>query len=346
MISMRIPRAGEANDVTAKFVVSAGLLTRLTANMKRLWNKLWTLDYDSQYPFSATREGYGAFTSLAGFAVAQSVALTAVAKDEDSTLVILIYLFSVLATIAWIWWMLRRLREEQIGTPPLSTVVRAYDRPSIQYGRCTLAWTFFVALIMFALWVKGLLPNQTPRVPFDRSGEEACSVMYIDSVKPRDYLQDLGGTPQEREPLGIWIKWFKEKEENQKKKRMVTTVFVKQKQDFKKRYMPFAAKIRCNDAKYRFGDRLCYVMKPDQNSIRPIFRQLAFRQATALGPILETFDIPYADPGESLLLVLEIAAKPVLDERKKPKKDEKGQPILYELPDKEEGLGIAIEWSR
>jgi hypothetical protein len=331
---------------------SQTVFTRLRRGWAAFWTYVLVLDYDARYQFSSTKEGYSAFTSLAGFAVAQSVALTAVAKDESSFLVITIYAVSVILTILWIWWLLRALRDETVGTPPVTTTYRAYDRTSITYGRCSLGWTLFVALIMTVLWVKGLLPNQTPRVPFDKSGAERCGVMYIDAADPKKYFQDMGGSDEDREALGVWIKWLKIKEECERRSRKPNqppkrTVLIKQDQDFKKRYMPFGGTISCNtDYDIDTSARMCFLVRPDQNSIRPIFRQLAFRREGPLGKFLDTFDAPYADPGEQLFIIVEVQGNPVINSDNQAKKDANDNPLFHPLPDTADRLGVTVAWSR
>lgn len=104
---------------------------------------------------STTKDATGIFIALASFALAESTALTVVARDDDKQLLVLIiYGVAVVFTIAWIVLMLVSGRTSS-ATP--------FDATSIRYGRMTLAWNVILAGLMVVLAFNRLLPNQTAR---------------------------------------------------------------------------------------------------------------------------------------------------------------------------------------
>lgn len=108
------------------------------------------------------KDAVGMFIALASFALAESTALTVVARDDDKQMFVLsIYVIVVLFTLAWIIYMLR-LGRGRHGT--------AFDRTSMHYGYFTLVWNIVLAVIMLVLAANRLLPNQTSRnfLPFDQ----------------------------------------------------------------------------------------------------------------------------------------------------------------------------------
>lgn len=105
-----------------------------------LWSppRHYLFAYDADHVAYGDKDGYGPFTALASFALAQGAALTAVAKGEDRTgLVLFIYAVAVTLTVLWIRSMLAAVKEQPAveGQVVADTPLRAYDRPSITYGR-------------------------------------------------------------------------------------------------------------------------------------------------------------------------------------------------------------------
>ena len=132
-------------------------------------------------------DGYSVFIALATFAVAESTALTVVAKGEGQDLVVLwIYAVIVILTGLWIRSMLIvRQVETQEGT---TTARYPFNESSMRYGRWTLSWTVILGLIMIGLAYLELLPNQTRRTAFLEKDIDCDTLLLQDKVAqlPKD----------------------------------------------------------------------------------------------------------------------------------------------------------------
>jgi len=180
---------------------------------------------DDRVPTYGDKDGYGPFTALATFALAQGAALTAVAKGEHRTgLVLTLYAVAVAVTVFWIWTMLRAVKAQApVGGVGPVTDVRAYDRPTITYGRWAQSWTLLLALVLVYLGIQGLLPNQTTREPYnggnlflDSKGPDAVRELYYRGGKSwfdRFLKWDLDGKQltwfEQREPFTAFYTPFR-----------------------------------------------------------------------------------------------------------------------------------------
>lgn len=156
------------------------------------------------------KDGYGAFTALATFALAQGAALTAVPKGEDRTaLVLSIYAVAVALTVLWISRMLSAVKD----LPADGGTIRAYDRPSITYGRWAQFWTLIEAVVLIYLGTQGLLPNQTTRVPYS-GGNRLLFALDIETVQKRYYRGGRSWYNQflRRDLGGKQLFWFEQTE--------------------------------------------------------------------------------------------------------------------------------------
>jgi hypothetical protein len=272
--------------------------------------KMWITDffdwlygtaYDS-LPYTISKDGYSAFNALATFALAQGAALTVVAKGEGREgLVLTIYAAAVFLTVLWIRAMLCSERLEIIGNPPRNTTYRAYDKPSIRYGRWTLTWTLVVGLVMLFLGYNQLLPNQTRRVAFLPKGTIECEVWLM-----LDRLQETakGNTRREQRSLGQWVTWMAEANSSDAKKRLL---WIEQKTDFKDNYKTFFAKLEYAREQYELGDRVAFLVSPSIGYNPPVYRQLSFRlDDKRFTDFLEVFE---PNPNDYLLIIAVITHK-------------------------------------
>jgi len=252
--------------------------------------RLYACDLD-RLPFSRTNDAYAPFTALGTFALAQGAALTAVAKGEGrDTLVLVIYGITVALTGAWIVSTLRSVRSESSADSP-NQVARAYDRPSISYGRWTLSWTILLACILLVLGWLQLLPNQTTRIAYDR-GDIAC-----DAENAQQRLKLAAGT---QAAMDKWVEWIGNTPRVADGEQFF---WIEQKSPFPDSYKPFAIDLVCNKD-YVFGERVAFLVKTIPGEYRPSYRQVPFRGPGFREACNATLDVLDATRGESLVILL------------------------------------------
>jgi hypothetical protein len=246
-------------------------------------------------PFNKN-DGYSPFNALATFALAQGAALTAVAKGEGrDTLVLIIYALIVLATLAWIVGMLRVTSSDPSAVPAAQRS-RAYDRPSIIYGRFVLGWTLFLGLILSVLGWLELLPNQTTRVAYNK-GAIACDVL-----DGPERMQRSGGY------IGAMDEWIARLDASSQTPIAEHFMWLEQKTPFPESYKPFALDLVCNHS-YVFETPVAFLVSQPKDEYRPTYRQLVFRQRQSGEPWSATLDVPDAKKGD-VIVVLVFARDP------------------------------------
>ena len=280
--------------------------------MKDLTRRVFNI-FHNRIPFGE-KDGIGAFSALAGFALAQSVALTAVAKDEKfETLVLWIYVVAVAATTAWIWWLVTSIKAQD------GNQVRWFDQATITYGRCTLVWQFLVAVAMVVLGMNHLLPNQTPRKYFT-DYRIPCTVTPIQNVD----VTKAGSTNADKLLAKGWLGWLQagavaKLNEDESKRRAIqagqvpssgatnqrlktTTQLVGMVQEtaFKPSYHTFAATLKV-DPGYLISEHVGFLVRNVAGEM-PTYRQLAFRYDPNSTRFTNTFDL--IDPNEGEFLVI------------------------------------------
>jgi len=252
---------------------------------------LLATDLDGRIPFNKSKDGYSVFNALATFALAQGAALTAVASSEGrEPLVLSIYAGIVLVTIAWISSMLRMLGDD-VDEAGNTVPVRAYDRPSIRYGRWTLTWSFFLGAIMLILGSMELLPNQTRRVKYDE-GPIECEALT--------YLQRMDRSGQTRQMMDKWIEWLGKSSRVYKEEQFF---WVQQKSPLADSYKPFALDLKC-DQNYLFGERAAFILSESPDEYRPQYRQLRFRGQNLKATNSAILDVKDAKEGDSIVVLL------------------------------------------
>ncbi len=246
------------------------------------------------------KDGYGVFTALAGFALAQATAVTVVAREEEHKfLVLLVYFVSVLGTLAWIVAMLRAER----GVPPVGGAVtptpsRAYDQPSIKFARWVLGWNCLLAAVLIYLGWNNLLPNQTPRVPF------LNSTVPCDMLLMNDYAER---SPPDQKKMDEWIEKLDEQARNvvPPKEPMREVFFViKQQVAFEKSYKPFTLVLKNENEQYYLGCRAAFLVKPAQTGYGLSYRQVPFQNPRADKVFVDSIAVEDASRGEYLLIFL------------------------------------------
>jgi hypothetical protein len=236
--------------------------------------------------------------------LAQAAALTAVAREEKyKILVLAIYTGTVFITLVWIILMLRTCRENP--TVP-GTVIRAYDYPSIRYGRAVLVWTVILAGVLLYLGKEGLLPNQTPRVAFSAVAIEIDTYNYTDWAKKLD---------DEQRPMDRWI------EKLSQTARKVTDgenfFIVKQRSPFPESYKSFPVTLKCDAY---LGARVAFLVRPAEKGYRPTYRQVPFGDPE--NPELSADTLLLDDPNRGEYLLMLIFARDRNSKRKEvPTKD-------------------------
>jgi hypothetical protein len=257
----------------------------------RQWCRyLYAFDLDDK-PFDQKNDAYGPFNALGSFALAQGAALTVVAKGEGrDALVLSIYAITVTLTGAWIVATLRATRDA--STPGQSSqIARAYDAPSIRYGRWTLSWTVFLAIILLELGWMELLPNQTPRIAYNNG------TMTCEATSMLDRMKRFGGAQAK---MDKWIEWIGKSPRQLDGEQFL---WVEQKSPFPDSYKPFAIDLVCNQG-YVFGERVAFLVKTLPGEYQPTYRQIPFRGAGFPEVNSATLDVKDADRGESIVVLL------------------------------------------
>lgn len=275
------------------------------------WLAGWDLDegrgYTCSIPFHKQKDGYSPFNALATFALAQGAALTAVAKGEGhDRLVLCIYAAIVLGTIAWIIRMLRATKWEAEEGTAAQKKMRAYDQPSIAYGRIVLAWTVFIGVLMSILGWMNLLPNQTTRIEYNK-GAIAC-----EPFTGTERTSRAGGHVAR---MDKWIDWIERGTNSSKGEQFI---WLEQKTPFPESYKPFALDLICNSS-FVFYDPVAFLIKQPEGDYKPTYRQLEFRKVVAPVGHLATVDVPDANKGEYIVILL-FARDP--NNKKHPRKDQ------------------------
>ena len=243
--------------------------------------------FDSDKLDYGDKDGYGPFTALATFALAQGAALTGVAKGEDRTWTVLsIYAVAVAITILWIRKMLAEVKDSPAGG---GSPCRAYDRPSITYGRWAQFWTLIEAVVLIYLGTQGLLPNQTTRVPYN-GGNRLLFVKEVGTVKEvyygggRSWYNEF--LPSRRE--GKDLLWFEQKE------------------SFTENYTPFRVTFVLSE-QYEGEEFQVFLARRDSTSY-PGFR---FQEVTYISrPEQRTFDVVGANRGDFIVVIGYVSSKP------------------------------------
>jgi hypothetical protein len=264
----------------------------------------WLYCKDADRYHWGEKDGTSTFSALAGFAVAQGVALTSVAKAEGRDgLVLFIYFVAVLMTAAWIRSMLCQTRKTSV--PDSNDRIRVFDESSTRYGRWTLSWIVLVSTIMIILGWLGLLPNQTYREAFLPT-TIPVHVKHFSGVAQGE-LVTVGGTKPERQYLDGWLKWFTSEKPNATER----LVWIEQKSEFQDHYKSFTARLNYDDTKYQLMQRTAFLVGSDEGSARPLFRQMRFEPSDTTNWIpTNRIEIAAPNPGESLVILAYAKPKP------------------------------------
>lgn len=242
---------------------------QLSRRLRDLW-RWFCAEHADQMPFSIQNDGYSPFNLLATFALAQGVALTAVAKSEGRDwLVLSVYAGVVVLTLAWIRGLLQAVRDEPVADPPVVQTVRAFDRGSIRHGRWTLSWTAVLGLIMILLGYMELLPNETPRTAFmDQTIDHSVELMTARATRPPSGTPGLARDQQ----LGWekWLTWISNSGAADPTKRLIG---VEKSKGFKENHKSFAGHLRFEDPKTFYMDgRVAFLVKPGAGGAPPVYR--------------------------------------------------------------------------
>jgi hypothetical protein len=266
-------------------------VVRLTANsVTRICRYLFAFDVQARVPAFSDREGYGVFSALATFALAQGAALTAVAKEEDKTWIVLsIYFVTVVATIWWIRSMLAAVKEQRPYAHP--RFIRAFDYTSIRYGRWAQGWTIFLSVVLFILGCLGLLPNQTSRAFYNKGDADCDAWIASDRLQLDSNSERL---------MDQWIRWIGNSGRDDKREKFV---WIQTKGTFEQSYKPFNLELRCT-SEYEFGERVAFLVKQEREEYRPTYRQIRFREAGFSTTNAATLEVPDANRGERIVVLV------------------------------------------
>lgn len=262
--------------------------------MQRTINWIFRKDLD-HLPFSE-RDGYSPFNTLATFALAQGAALTVVAKGEGrDTLVLTIYAVAVLVTLIWIWFMLSAYRLQPDGTR-----IRAYDEPTIRYGRFTLFWTIVLGMVMSLLGALGLLPNQSTYVAY-KGGDIIPNVYEFSEIKGSDRDQSLNK----------WIGALNDAGAVKYLEPPARLVIIEQSGNFGGQYpiKPFRMSLDCDSSKFVFLDRYAFLRSRESATNPFVYRQLEFDDGDFPATSSASFYVHEARPDERLFVIAYVQLK-------------------------------------
>ena len=283
--------------IIASFAWLMWLLNTLWRGSLYAYRWVTALDRDALEP--SDKEGYGVFSALAGFALAEAAALTVVARDEAyKRLVLGVYVASVVLTHCCLVAMLRAKRN--VDAPGgVSVDRRAFDRPSIRYARWVLVWNITSAIFLIILGWNDLLPNQTPRVVFTKSQIE-CDTLYLSSYKERS-------TPSQQE-MDDWIARLastaRQAATATSADEKETFFILQQKTPFERSFKEFTVQLRNENERYWLGLRVAFLVKPASVGLGRTYRQVAFHDPQADQVFVDSLSIEDANKGEYLVVLL------------------------------------------
>ena len=336
--------------IIAVALTTAGLLAWRSGPIWR-WvvrqvRQVFALDVDDQVAFG-DKDGYGPFTALATFALAQGAALTVVARGEERVwLVLAIYAVAVAFTVRWIQAQLAAVKSQPPAAgsaAPLAAIVppakgppapagawttrRAYDRPTITYGRWTQGWTLVLAVVLIYLGTQGLLPNQTRRTAFLK---DDIPVDFNSVQNRRQGALAPRGDQAAREQFDVWVRWLAEGDElyararkaepaapveqkvagkqNQPPQPDRRLIWVEQRADFQQFYKSFTARLTYATDKIELRERVAFLVRRDAGSPRPIYRQVQFRPNRD-GGASDIFEVTEPNPDEILVILVYVRSK-------------------------------------
>jgi len=218
----------------------------------------------------------GIYATLAGFALAQGAALTAVAKGEGRDLLVIgVYVIIVGFTYAW---------------ARMFTVLgdQKFTESTLIQSRFTLAWILFLASIMFVLGTFGLLPNQTWRQLYNRTGNITCL-----TAPARVYATT---TDQEQQLMHKWIKWASSAAAPESQQ---TVLLVETGAGFEGDFRTFVATIECLE-RFEIVEVVAFLRTQDSPAEQPDYQQLRITEPAAG----EKWRVTIADPNKRDKVVL------------------------------------------
>lgn len=272
---------------------------------------------DRGLPFNAEKDAAGMFLTLAAFSLAQGGALATVAKGEGRDwVVLLLYAISVSLTMIVIVAMLRSTREGA-DEPPLADqakAIRAYNRPTIRCGRWTLVWTLMLAVVIGGLAKAQLLPNQTRRIPYDRSEPIDIYPSRLLTLDDMFANQGVETTREEnqRRNTNKWLQWMAHgRVSNPNQDQHRDFLLLRQKETFQDYFRDFPVTLNIEDKSYTLSEPVAFLVQGDDTwPYRPTYRTLPFRLGVdGYSPSL-TLDVVKPNRGERLYVFVTITLPP------------------------------------
>jgi len=159
------------------------------------------------------------------------------------------------------WHLLDKINVQSVvavGGTSSGSEVRAYDRPTITYGRWAQFWTLVLALVLIILGTQGLLPNQTTRVPYNR-GECLLFARDVDKVGEKYY-----------DKLPNWYIAFHPKFRDGKQ-----LIWFEQTEPLVDYYTPFRMKLTLTD-QYKGDNFQVFLVRRDPNHPGFRFQEVVF----------------------------------------------------------------------
>jgi hypothetical protein len=210
-------------------------------------------------PFHSTGEAdrTGMFAALAGFALAQGVALTAVAKGEGRDwIVISIYVAVVIFSYLWTRQVLLTGEKEAF-----------FDTTTLIQARYTLAWIICLGSVMTALGMYSLLPNQKWRELYRKTGAITCTTVRANNYASNDADADI-------QKARKWIKWASSDTS-------LETYWIESAAGFDASYRTFDVLVD-HVNRFQINDLVAFLRRQDTPASLPTYRQLTVREPTTV----------------------------------------------------------------
>jgi|GEM_PF-2189103 len=223
----------------------------------------WLYAHDLDGRVFGANNGYGPFTTLATFALGQGAALATMAKAQYESLALALYALASLLTVLWINAMLR-------ATEGSEGRLRAFDRPSIRYGRWVMSWTLLLVVVLALMANLRLLPFQTRRAPVD-----AAMVFHADAQKLslRAPQEKAGGTAYDRDKkyMDAWLTWMTGSEHLGAAKQLY---WIEQTGTFGQDFQTYTAELKPRSTEITIMQPVAFLVRRGSDAYRPVYRQI------------------------------------------------------------------------
>ncbi len=191
--------------------------------------------------------------------------------------------------------MLRARRDITLAGAPARTFARAYDQPSITYGRWVLGWNCILAAVLIYLGWNNLLPNQKTEVPFSEADTPEFDTYYIQGY--------FALSTKQQEDMDQWIQLIKQEARQSSGEKEIFFV-IRQRTPFQKSFEPFSLTMKNDNERFWLGFRCAFLVTNAAAGEGRSYRQVPFRNPRDETVFVDSLDLKHAVRGEYLLILL------------------------------------------